>query len=85
MNPYKISKLYLQFIIYEIYYFWLNFKKIIKLGVLNYIRFFVLRKDVIFSNQHINDYLKKNYSKWKKIKNRKKIKYSNKIIVYVLF
>ena len=71
MNTFKIFSLYLQFFLYEFYNIFLNIKKIFKLGVINYIKFSVLKQDIQFKNNHINHYLKENNIKWKKLKKNK--------------
>ena len=71
MDTFKIFSLYLQFFLYEFYNIFLNIKKIFKLGVINYIKFSVLKQDIQFKNNHINQYLKENNIKWKKLKKDK--------------
>ena len=56
MNTFKILSLYLQFFLYEFYNFLLNIKKVFKFGVINYIKFSILKQDIEFENNYINDY-----------------------------
>ena len=83
MNTFKILSLYLQFFLYEFYNFLLNIKKVFKFGVINYIKFSILKQDIEFENNYINDYLKKNNKKWEKfIKlNKKNFNQNKKVII----
>ena len=81
MSIYKIFQLYLQFIVFEIYHFFTDLKKLINFGILNYARFYLLGGRITFKNKLINQYLKKNYSKWQKLRVNENSNDKNKIIV----